>query len=256
MPVPLALADACIAAGDWISLEGLVHGAQWGELDFLRLAYEARWYDETSQHDRGTDFKDRWQRAVFSAGGNPNAVAMLARMVRAWGWKEQAAELWWSLASRRAGQRPALTALYEMGMEDRDTPELFAVSRRIYEVEPASPVAKNNVAMFALLLRRDMAAAHKLAEEDFRALPSQPAIASTYAFSLYLQGRIAEAVAVMAQLPPVALDDPSTAACNGVLLRAAGQAEKARPYLELAEREKARLFPEETKMVELALSQP
>jgi Flp pilus assembly protein TadD len=181
---------------------------------------------------------------------------MLARLVRAWGWKEQAGEAWWSVANRRTGQRPALAELFEMASQDKDTRELYRVSRRILEIEPGSPVAKNNVAMFALLRREDLPEAHKLAAEDFAVAPSEPAIVSTYAFSLYLQGRTQDAVTLMAKLPAAAFDDPSMAACNGVLLSAAGEVEKARPFLDLAMREKARLFPEEIALAEQALRQP
>ena len=177
-------------------------------------------------------------------------------MVRSWGWKEQAAELWWSLANRPYGQHAALAALYEMGTEDKDTGELYRVSRRIYEVEPSSPVAKNNVAMFALLRREDLTEAHKLAAENYAIAPSEPAIVSTYAFSLYLQGRMQEAAAAMSKLPMTALNDPSMAACNGVVLGAVGEADKARAYLELAERKKEQLYPEEVTMVEQALARP
>ncbi len=256
MPEPLAVAEACVAQGDWEHLRDLIHGAQWGDFEFLRLAYDTRLIDEDSRHGRGVDFKDRWQRTIFSTGGNSNAIAMLARMARSWGWKEQAAQLWWSLANRRIGQGPALAALYEMGKEDKNARELYRVSRRIYQVQPASPAAKNNVAMFALLLREDLPEAHKMAAENYAVAPAEPAIASTYAFSLYLQGRRREAVAVMAKLPPAALNDPSISACNGELLQAAGESAKARPFLDLAEREKARLFPQEVEMVEQALSRP
>jgi hypothetical protein len=256
MPEPLAAAEACVAQADWTSLRALTDGPQWGDLEFLRLAFETRLFDEQSQHERGADFRSRWQRTAFSAGGNTNALSMLARMALSWGWKEQARDLWWSIADRRMGQRPALAALFELATADKDTAELYRVSRRIHEVEPTSPVARNNVAIFALLRREDLPEAHKLAAEDYSEMPTEPAIVSTYAFSLYVQGRPQEAVAVMAKLPPASMDDPSMAACNGVLLTAAGQPEKARSYLELAMREKARLFPEEVAMVQQAMQQP
>jgi hypothetical protein len=255
MPELLAAAEACAVQGDWAALREMIEGARWGDLEFLRLAYETRLFDEMSQHERGVDFANRWQRTVYSTGGNTNAIWMLARLARSWGWKEEAKECWWSIANRRMGQEPALAALFETAQQDKDTRELYRVSRRLYEIEPGSPVAKNNVAMFALLLREDLAEAHKLAAEDYTMAPGEPAILSTYAFSLYVQGRAQEAVAVMAKAPTAALEDPSMAACNGVLLMAAGEAAKARPYLELALREKARLLPEEVAMVEQAMGQ-
>ncbi len=249
MPVPLAESEALTALHDWKRLRELVRDADWGDMDFLRLAIHARVLLESdSQRRRRTEFRTAWERATNATRGNPNSLMMLGRLVNGWGWDDEAAQAWWLAAKNSAGGRVALKALFEKFSSAKNTRELYRVARRVLELEPASPVAKNNVASLALLLGEDEAEAHRIAEEIHRLSPGQPAIATTYALSLHRRKRTAEAVAVLKKLPPQAFSEPSAAACFGSLLAENGERDAARPLLELAERQKQQLFPEEAAM--------
>jgi Flp pilus assembly protein TadD len=249
MPVPLAEAEARTALADWKQLREIARDADWGDLEFLRHAILARVQFETDGARRRTDFRAVWERAMNSTRGNPNALVMLGRLVNGWGWRQEAAEAWWLAARNGTGQRAALKALFETYSAEKNTRELYRVARRVYEIEPGNPVAKNNVASLSLLLGEDLPEAHRLAAENHRLSPAQPVITATYAFSLHLQKRTGEAVAIMRPLPPAAMDDPSIAACYGVLLAERGDNSAARPFLEMADRKKAQLLPEEAAMV-------
>lgn len=253
MPVPLGMAEACANVGDWRRVRELVAAADWGELEFVRLAIDARVSAEMSGHKRDESFQSRWERALHSTRSDPNALAMLARLVRGWGWKAEEAEAWWRIAAGPAGQRPALKALFRLHSADKNTRELYRVARRIFQLEPANPGAKNNVAMLALLLGEDLPEAQKLAEENFRLAPKDPTFASTQALSFHRQQRAREGVQLLASLPDTAWKDPSLAACYGVLLAADGQHDKARPYLDTAAQHRQELFPEEAALVDAAL---
>lgn len=253
MPVPLGIAEASANVGDWRRVREVAAAADWGELEFVRLAIEARVSAEMSGQERDESFKLRWERALHSTRGNPNALAMLARLVRGWGWKAEEADAWWRIAAGPAGQRPALKALFRMHSADKNTRELYRVARRIFQLEPANPGVKNNVAMLALLLGEDLPEAEKLAEENFRLAPKDPTFASTQALSLHRQQRSREGVAILASLPEAAWSDPSLAACYGVVLAADGQRDKARTYLETASQQRQQLFPEEVSLVDAAL---
>ena len=253
IPVPLAFAEACLLTGDWKRARALVNEGDWGDMDFLRFAFHARVLYETGNHMRRAEFRAMWEHATHSTRGNVNALSMLARLVTGWGWKNEAAQLWWIIARNNTGQRPALEALYAMHAADRNTRELHRVARRIFEIEPANPAAKNNLASLALLLGETLPEAHRLAAENFKLDASQSAFAATYAMSLHRQGRTAEAVAVLEKVPVAAFDDPSAAATFGVILHAAGESAKAAPFLKKAAHGKARLFPEEIAMVAEAL---
>ncbi len=251
MPVPLGLAEAGASVGDWKRVRELVGGADWGELDFLRLAIEARAVDQVMPGEHDRNFTARWERALNTTRGDPNALSMLARLVGGWGWKTEEAQTWWRVAVGRVGQRPALQALFRIYMAEKNARELYRVARRIHELEPASPAAKNNVAMFALLLGQDLPEAHQFAAELHAAFPSEPIFASTYAFSLLKQGQPAEALKIMEALPV----DASTDLYRGATLAAAGRREEAAPILRRA-LESPKLFPEERALGEQALKSP
>ncbi len=254
MPVPLAEAEALVALADWKRLRELVRDKDWEALDFLRLAIHARVLLESDgQKRRRAEFRAAWERATNATRGNPNSLMMLGRLVNGWGWDDEAAQAWWLAAKNSAGGRVALKALFEKFSSAKNTRELYRVARRVLELEPANPVAKNNVASLALLLGEDEAEAHRIAEEIHRLSPGQPAIATTYALSLHRRKRTAEAVAALRKLPPQAFSEPSAAACFGSLLAENGERDAARPLLELAEQQKQQLFPEEAAMVAEAL---
>jgi predicted Zn-dependent protease len=253
MPVPLALAEAYTAQCDWENLRKLVAKADWGALEFLRLAINARASMENSGAVRDSDFDLKWSRAVIATHGNPNAAIMLARLVGGWGWNKEAAQVWWILASQKTGRRFALESLYRIYSDEKNASELCRVAREFYQLEPENPVAKNNLASLDMLLGRDLPEAQRLADENFRQLPNDPVILSTQAFSLYLQKRTKEAVELMATLPQSALEDPSIAAAYGVMLAANGDREKAQPFLDLAMKNKGKLFKEEAALVAAAL---
>lgn len=253
LPVPLGEAEARAALADWKQLREIVREADWGDLEFLRLAIHARVIFETDGQRRRTEFRTMWDSAKNTTRGSPNALMMLGRLVKGWGWKDEAAEVWWLASRQSAGNRVALKALFATYTAERNTRELYRVARRVFEMEPANLIAKNNVAALALLLGEDMDEAHRLAAELYQQTPAQSVIASTYALSLCKQKRAAEAVAVLKKLPPAALADPSIAAGYGLALKGAGDAAAALPFLEIADRAKTQLFPEEAAMVSDAL---
>jgi predicted Zn-dependent protease len=88
--------------------------------------------------------------------------------------------------------------------------------------------------------------AHEFARELFHQYPSNAAFASTYAYSLHLQGRSEEALKAFANLPPQALDQPAIALYYGVILGTNSVAE-ARKRLELASN--GNLLPEEKELL-------
>jgi len=255
VPVRLAAAEAFAAAENWDGLMRLTgingrYGENWGALEFLRIAFHARAMVGTGSRLTGSNFKHEWESAIIATQGNMNALGMLARLVQGWGWKAQAARAWWLVARGSAGPTAALEALFLMANEDKDAAELYRISRRIYQLRPADVVARNNIAMLGLLLAQDVAEAHQLAAGNYKQYPLQPDIASTYAFSLYLDGRGSEAAKVLATLPGASLRQPSIEVCYGAVLMATGQGDSARPVLQDALRHKEKLFPQEIALAE------
>jgi len=140
-----------------------------------------------------------------------------------------------------------LQHLFDHYVNTGNTPGLYQILSMALTRDSENTVLKNNLATVSLLLRTNLPAAHQLAGQAYQREPANPAVASTHAFSLHVQGKTAEGVAVMDKLKPAELRQPSLAAYYGVLLTSAGQWAKARQYLALAE--SPRLLPEERALV-------
>ena len=110
---------------------------------------------------------------------------------------------------------------------------------------------KNNLAFTALLLGAQELKPHELAKEVYTKSPQSPAFAATYAYSLYLQKQSADALKIMQAVAAKDLDNPAVAGYYGLVLKATGNAEKAKIYLRLAL--KIRLLPEEQALFQQAL---
>lgn len=255
-PVPLAIGEALVIQGDWRGLRDAVADADWEDLEFLRFAMYARATAELSGSRRDPDFQLRWQRALNSTRGDSHAMSILARLVSGWGWHDEAAQAWWPVAAGSTGQRPALQALFHIYSGQKNTRELYRVARRILQLEPQNPAAKNNVASLALLLGEDLTEAHQLANELHQLPVREPAFISTYAHSLLHLKRGTEGLAELSTLPPSAWEDPSITLCFGLLLADASRTEEARKPLEFALRNPDQLFPEEVALAKKALSLP
>src|ERR1039457_7102545 len=99
---------------------------------------------------------------------------------------------------------------------------------QLVKANPTDLSSKNNLVMTALLLDAQELKPHDLARELYQKGATNSSYASTYAFSLHLQKKDAEALKVMQQLPPKALEDPSIAGYYGLILKATGNPDKAR----------------------------
>ena len=252
--VALSFAEALVQTEQWDRLGKLTANENWGGLEFLRLAFRARAAAGDGAPIRSASVQAAWQPALLATQGNYSSLAVLERLVESWGWKEQATEILWLLASQPSGQRPPLQALFRQYRAAGDTANLYRVAQRILEIDPAHPLAKNNAAMLGLLLGKDLENAHRIAAELHAAFPKEPGITTTYAFSLLRQGRAAEAVPLVEAMPPGA--DLSVGFYRSLVLLAAGRREEARPALQTALEGQAELLPEEKAFARELLAQP
>jgi Flp pilus assembly protein TadD len=128
-----------------------------------------------------------------------------------------------------------------------NTVGLKRVVDKMVEDDPSDSKARNNSIMLAFLLGQAKETDSQAARELFVRNPGDPTYASTYAYSLYLQHRIDDALKVMRSLSAEQLEEPATAAYYGFLLAAKGEKTEAAKFLDLAER--ASLLPEEKHLV-------
>lgn len=244
-PIVAAPLAACYrATKDWAGLDALVRDANWGELEYLRLAFFAL---TLRQEGDANGFRARWNAAMTAGAKRPDAIRKLAQLGLAWGWEDEVRDLLWIVAEDSKDPNWALQLLYKHYLAGNDTRGLHRVFARMADLDPSNELVQNNFAMYSLLLKSNVGRAFEIAHDLYAKHRTDPGFASTYAYALHVQGRTQEAMAVMDSLQPAQLEDPSTAAYYGVLLVANGETEKAPKFLDLAK--KARLLPEEVELV-------
>jgi len=203
---------------------------------------------------RGQDlvaaFKGEWESALKGANGQKANLEMLLRLAAQWKWQSEGEDLLWTIVNQYPDENWAVQTLSQTLYAEGQTRSLMKLYSQELKRSPESLAIKNNLAMTALLLEAYELKPHDLAREVYQSAPTNASYASTYAYSLLLQKKIAEALKVVEKLKPQELAQPSVAGYYALILKANGNAAKAKNYLELAS--KARLLPEERKLFDKA----
>lgn len=254
-PVTMAITDCYIGLQDWAKLEEYLKEKNWEYQEFLRLAVLA---GAAAKQQDEAKAKSLWQSAVVEATSSLRALQALLRMTHDWRWDKEREDLLWLIAERFPTEGLALQAIEDWYVQKGDTRGLnklytHLVNSSLKEVSESLKfvVAKNNLASTLMLLKIQLPRAHELAREVYQVKPENAAFATTYAFSMHLQSNTVEGIRVMEKLKPEMLEVSGVAAYYGVLLAANGEADKAKKYLEIAQ--KGKLLPEEQELVKQAL---
>jgi tetratricopeptide (TPR) repeat protein len=246
-PVPLLTADCQTKLGDWRELQDFLKKQDWAELDCVRHAFLTRALREQNFAGAATA---EWQQALKAANGDKGSLIILLRMAAQWNWQSEGEDLLWIIVNQHPDEKWAAQALSQALYAGGRTRPLLQLFMQAAKRAPSELLVKNNLAMIALLLDAKELRPHELAREVYQAGGTNASFASTYAFSLYLQGKIPEAMKVYQSLDSKYLDQPSYAGYYGLILNAAGERERAKPYLDLAL--KGPMLPEERKLFERA----
>jgi predicted Zn-dependent protease len=245
--VALLTAECYTMLRDWRGLQNSLKQQDWAELEFVRHAFQTRAL-------RGQDLSGaataEWELALKTANGQKASLVMLLRLAAQWGWQSDAEKLLWTIVNQYPGEQWAFGALSQALYAGGRTRPLMMLYSQQVKRSPSDLSMKNNLAMTALLLDAQELKPHELARQVYEKVPTNAAYASTYAFSLLLQKKNAEALKVFEQLKPQDLQLPAIAGYYGLVLKATGNTAKAKPYLEWAF--KSPLLPEERKLFEKA----
>lgn len=258
-PVAMYITECNISLGNWHQLQVFLQNQNWSNLEFVRHAYLARALREQSLNEASfaewgvalnfaNDRKFARQPGVSQKG----ILLLLFKMAGTWHWNNEAEQILWALVNQYPEERWASPVLVQSLMTGGRTRPLMQLFATLSKREPNDMEVKNNLAYTALLLGAQELDPNGLAKEVYAKDPQNASYASTYAFSLYLQKRNAEALQVMQKLTPKQLGDPSVAGYYGLILKATGNAEKAKNYLKLTAG--AKLLPEESKLFQQALA--
>jgi len=199
---------------------------------------------------RGQDMagaaKGEWELALKATGDRKEALVMLLRLAAQWNWQSEGEDILWTIVNRYPDEQWATRALNLALYSGGRTRSLLTLFSQQLKLKPTDLSIKNNLAVTALLLDAPEFKPHDLAREVFQAGPTNAVYASTYAYSLLVQKKNPEALAVLEKLSPKDLESPAIAGYYGLALKATGNAEKAKTYFDLVA--KAPLLPEERKL--------
>jgi len=246
-PAALLAAQCQMQLRDWRGLQASIQPQNWNELEFIRHAFVARALREQGLIEASTA---EWGVALKDASDQKGTLISLFRLAAAWNWNTEAEQILWTVVNRYPEEKwaaPVLGQALMVWQRTRSMMELFSImSKRT----PDDLDVKNNLAMTAMLLGAQEMNPYALAQEVYAKSPKNPSFASTYAFSLYLQGKYPDALKVMQQLTAKDLQSPSIAGYCGLILKANGNKAEAISYLNLAY--KAQLLPEEKTLFDQA----
>jgi cellulose synthase operon protein C len=242
--VQIAIADAYVLQKEWGLVQAVVEETTWANLEAERLVLSAIAWRISGDGQRADA---SWNLAELELKQDAVRIRRLADFCVRWSAEPEKEKLWWKLAACPGDQTAVLKKLFALSLQRKDGTGLHRAVKGLYLAQPEDGPAMNNYAWVSLLRKEDLEAAHDLADRVHALDPKVGAYASTYAYSQHLRGRTAEGVQALAALPTRALEEPTVAGCYGFLLTAAGEVEKAQPFIGIARRSPD-LLPEEARL--------
>lgn len=247
-PVAVAVAEAYSKVSEWKRLREFLTRGLWADSDYLRRGFLARALDRLDESDAAAQ---EWKEAIATASSRRDSIPCLERLARAaisWSWPQRAEEVMWGMTASPDCPRWVLEGLWNLCLYRSETPQLQKLSSILRHADSKSVEFQNNFAFYTLLTHTDEGDPHRDAEKLSAQNPGNASIAITRGLSLYQQGKVTEAVALMASLKAEQLREPQVALYHAILLTAAGDAAKAAEYLPLAKDWK--MFPEEKALLD------
>jgi tetratricopeptide (TPR) repeat protein len=245
----LLAAQCRLQMSDWLGLQTTLQAQNWGDLEYMRHGLVARALRE--QGLAGASAAE-WSVALQCAGDQKALLIALFRLTLAWRWDTESEQLLWTIVNRYPEEKWASPVLAQALTTWHRTSSLMQLFSIWHQREPNNLEIENNLAMTALLLGAQEKKPYDLAQDVYQKSSTNASYASTFAFSLYLQGKNAAALDVMQKLPSQNLNDPSIAGYYGLVLKANGHPTEAKGYLNRSSL--APLMPEEQTLFKQALA--
>ena len=252
-PMSIAVADAYATVKNWSRLKRWTRTGDWGDSEYLRLAYQAIAARQSQSRSGGAanaEVETLWRSAEKLTNEQPEHELALARVASKWELENESEELWQRVAENPPMRREALEALRRLYRAKNETGKLYEVLQRLHESSPNEAPITADLARLGLDLDQNIERSHQLAREAYDRARQEVNCAVTYAFSLSRLGRNPEGLAIIQDLPPDQLHDQHAAVYAALLLAEASQLDGAQEYIEAAENGK--IYPEEKKLLDEA----
>jgi len=252
-PMSIAVADAYATVKNWSRLKRWTRTGDWGDSEYLRLAYQAIAARQSQSRSGGAanaEVETLWRSAEKLTNEQPEHELALARVASKWELENESEELWQRVAENPPMRREALEALRRLYRAKNETGKLYEVLQRLHESSPNEAPITADLARLGLELDQNIERSHQLAREAYDRARQEVNCAVTYAFSLSRLGRNPEGLAIIQDLPPDQLHDQHAAVYAALLLAEANQLGGAQEYIAAAENGK--IYPEEEKLLDEA----
>jgi hypothetical protein len=250
-PPAIEVAAAFTAQKNWSRLRRWTKGGNWGDSEYLRLAYQAYAKQQSRQEGADAESATLWHDAERACEENPEHEIRLARLASKWNLPNEAEQLWLRVAHNPMSRREALDALFGIYRVSNDLPNLYLTAMRLHETSPEEPLIAAEYARLSIILDRNPSEGQRVAKEAFGQAPTEPPCVVAEALSLNSQGRTPDGIAVLQKLPPEKLQDARVALYLAVLLLDDGKADAAHEFIDAAN--SGFVFPEEKKLLQEAL---
>src|SRR5207248_10877028 len=124
-PPAIEVAAAFTAQKNWSRLRRWTKGSNWGDSEYLRLAYQA--YAKQQSRQEGTDAESAslWHDAERACEEYPEREIRLARLATKWNLPTQADQLWFRAAPKPLIRPDALDPLFDIYRSNNDAPTLY-----------------------------------------------------------------------------------------------------------------------------------
>jgi len=250
-PPAIEVADAFAAQKNWSRLRRWTKSTNWGDSEYLGLAYQAYARQQSRQEGADAESVSLWHDAERACEENPEHEIRLARLASKWNLPSQAEQLWLRVAHNPLSRREALDALFEIYRASNDLPNLYLTAMRLHETSPEEPLIAAEYARLSIILDRNQTEGQRVAKEAFDQAPTEPPCVVAQALSLNSQGRTPEGILILQKLPLEKLHDARVALYLAVLLVSDGEADAAHEFIDAAN--SGFVYPEEKKLLQEAL---
>src|SRR5438094_3110346 len=181
-PAAIEVADAFSAQKNWTRLRRWTKGDDWGDSEYLRLAYQA--YARQQSHQGGAEAESVWHDAERACEENPEREIRLARLASKWNLPAQAEQLWLRVAHDPLSRREALDSLFAIYRASNDLPKRYLTAMLLHETSPDEPLIAAEYARLSFLLDRNRDEGRRVAKEAFDHAPTEPPCAVAQALFL------------------------------------------------------------------------
>jgi len=247
LPVPLAITDCQISLKEWPGMLGIVTKQDWGELNYYRLALESLGRQESGET---RESEMAWQKALTLCSHRLDRLTRLNQIISAWKWTSERCVVLEKIVEQFPKETWADEQLIALYYAQGKTRELAYLLDEMLTADPTNIRLKNNLASLLLLRKSDLEKARRMALEAYDSDTNNPFYACTYAYSLLLQSKPAEAAKIFSSMKTDYLKNPSIAAYYGIVEAEVGNKMVAKAPLQLAGN--AKLLPEEMELVRQA----